>query len=328
MDLLNIQPNVVSASLSDKIFLIYGEPGTYKTTTAAGFPDSIIAAFEQGYSFIEGAIAQPIRNWVDFRKFTRELQKPAVKERFKTVIIDTVTLMVSMVEKYVLTSMQIDHESKSNFGEAYTRIKREFEESLLSIPQMGYGLVMVAHAEEGEVNNQATAKVNLNKRATAIVNGLADFILYTRKEFRDNSEGRPEDETVYAYSDVASIQTKRRAKYFPRRFEFNFDNLVLALEEAVAKQKEVEGIAYSLSDDKEREVDNKYKKDEIDFEPLKDKTIALATQMLETAVAKDVEEILFDTIPQGFKISTLTTVHADLLEIIYDKLVELQSKVK
>ena len=73
-------------------------------------------------------------------------------------------------------------------------------------------------------------------------------------------------------------------------------------------------------------MDNKYKKDEIDFEPLKDKTIALATQMLETAVAKDVEEILFDTIPQGFKISTLTTVHADLLEIIYDKLVELQSK--
>lgn len=326
MDLLNLEPNVVTSDLSNKIFLIYGEPGTYKTTVAASFENHLIAAFEQGYLFIEGAVAKPITSWVDFRRFVRALNKPEVKERYKTIVIDTVTLMSSMVDKYVLTSMQIDHESKAGFGEAYVRIKREFEETLLSIPQMGYGLVMIAHAEEGEQNNKPTAKVNLNKRATAIVNGLADFILYTRKEMRDGSEGRPEDETVYAYSNVLTIQTKRRAKYFPRRFEFNYDNLVKSLDEAVQKQKEELGIIDNIEDKKE--VISGYKKAEVEFQPLVEKTIALATELLNSPLQKDAEDILFDKIPQGLKLSTLTVAHIDLLEIIYDNLVELKEQLK
>lgn len=327
MDLLNIQPNVVRATLNDKIFLIYGVPGSRKTSVAAKFPDHLIAGFEIGYSFIEGATAQPLQTWNDFRKFLRELNRPEVKARYKTIVIDTISLMVSACEQYVLTNMNIEHESQKAFGEAYTRIKREFEKALLSIPQMGYGLIMIAHSEETEDADGFSAKIQLNKRSTAIAKGLADFILYTSKEPRDGSEGRPEDETVYAYSNVSAVETKSRARYFPRRFEFTYENLVDALEEAVEKQKEAEGIEYNVKADKNVAAEILHKRKEINFEELQANTVTLAKELYETSVASSVDEILIEMMPEGLTISKLTKAHSDLLENLYDQLVELKEKL-
>ena len=42
VDLLNIKPYRVNASLTDKIFLMYGEMGTRKTSVACSFPNHLL----------------------------------------------------------------------------------------------------------------------------------------------------------------------------------------------------------------------------------------------------------------------------------------------
>ena len=218
MDLLNIKPNVISESLNDKIFLFYGEQGTRKTTVAGNFEDSIIAGFEIGYKFISGAIAQPIQTWTEFRNFLRQLRKPEVKERFKTVVIDTVTIAYSMCNDYVLAPLGVSDPGDLGYGKGWRAVRKEFEKAIMSIPQMGYGLVLIAHADEMQEkeSGNVTAKVDIDKRPAAIIKGLADFIFYTRKEYRDGSEGLPEDLTVYAYSGLVDIESKSRSRYFAK----------------------------------------------------------------------------------------------------------------
>lgn len=92
IDLLNIQPHQVSRDLRGYSVFFYGDPKTGKTTTAAKFPNSLLLAFEKGYNAIPGIMAQPINSWAEFKKVLRQLKDEKVKERFSTIIIDTVNV--------------------------------------------------------------------------------------------------------------------------------------------------------------------------------------------------------------------------------------------
>lgn len=82
MNLLDIQPHVVSRDLKGYSVMFYGDPKSGKTTTASKFPKSLIVAFEKGYAAIPGVMAMPVNNWGDFLKVLRQLKDPAVQERF------------------------------------------------------------------------------------------------------------------------------------------------------------------------------------------------------------------------------------------------------
>ena len=45
IDLLNLQPTVISRDLKGKYILIYGKPKTGKTTLASKFPKNLLLAF-------------------------------------------------------------------------------------------------------------------------------------------------------------------------------------------------------------------------------------------------------------------------------------------
>ena len=91
IDLMNIERNVVTSSPLDKIFLFYGEPGTRKTTVAAGDVEkTLLIAFEIGYKFIPGVMAQPVTKWYQFKEIINQLDNIEIKKVFSTVVIDTV----------------------------------------------------------------------------------------------------------------------------------------------------------------------------------------------------------------------------------------------
>lgn len=318
MDLTKIKPHVVSEGLEDKIFLFYGEPGSRKTTVASQFKNSILAGFEIGYKFINGVIAQPITSWADFKEFLRALKKPETKEYYDTVIIDTVTIAYSMCSKYVCDRLNISDPGDAGFGKGWRAIRREFEEAILSIPRMGYGVVLIAHANEMEDQGSIQAKVDIDKRPAAIIKGLADFILYTRKEYRDDVENPGnEDITVYAYSDLPTIETKSRSRYFTPKFEFTYENLKKEMAAAIEKQKKVEGITTSS------EPTVSYEKPVEDFETLQNKTRALAEELISLGYQNKVASIILESLPEG--ISDATPAVRDQLEVVYQSLADLKA---
>ena len=90
IDLLKIQPHKISRDLSGYMVYVYGAAGTGKTTLCSEFPDVLLLAMEKGYNALGGILVQDITSWADLKQVLRELKKPEVKEKFKTIAIDTV----------------------------------------------------------------------------------------------------------------------------------------------------------------------------------------------------------------------------------------------
>jgi Holliday junction resolvasome RuvABC ATP-dependent DNA helicase subunit len=75
IDILNIEPTVISRDLKGKYILVYGKPKTGKTTLASRFPKNLLIAFEKGYNAIDGIRAIDINKWADFKLVLRQLEK-------------------------------------------------------------------------------------------------------------------------------------------------------------------------------------------------------------------------------------------------------------
>ena len=67
IDILTIEPTVISRDLKGKYLLIYGKPKVGKTTLASKFPKNLLIAFEKGYNAIDGVKAVDISTWADFK---------------------------------------------------------------------------------------------------------------------------------------------------------------------------------------------------------------------------------------------------------------------
>ena len=74
IDILTIEPTVISRDLKGKYILLYGKPKVGKTTFGAQFPGALILAFERGYNALPGVMAQDITTWGEFKQVLRELK--------------------------------------------------------------------------------------------------------------------------------------------------------------------------------------------------------------------------------------------------------------
>lgn len=322
IDLMNLTPHKVSGSLLDKIFLFYGAPGTRKTSIAVGDKDkSLLIAFEIGYKFIDGVHAAPIGRWYDFKMLIEQLKQKEVKEKYTTVVIDTLGLAYRECEKYILAAKGVSELKDIPWGQGWKLVREEFEKTIHSIPQMGYGLVLIAHSEEKyDDKDKLSVRIDLDKRAASVVKGLADFILYARKEPSDETG----EETVYVYSATnADIEVKTRARFFPRRFEFTYDNLIKALRIAVEKQDDFFGTESLETPDfspyQEKEQKEVLKK-------LQDEVTKLGMKLMETAFSKKVETLMAENL-EGVRVSETSPGHIPALSTLKDALLEIEKSL-
>lgn len=217
-------------------------PKSGKTTIATKFPNHLILAFEKGYSAIPGAMAQPINSWGEFKKTLRELKDPAVKEKFETVIIDTCDIAYDYCTKYICSNNGVDTIREIPYGGGYSLVSREFDESLRSIVQMDYGLVLISHATDKTFTDEAGGEYSkivptLDKRANNIVARMADIIGYARPV----TIGENQTQTRLFMRGTNRFEAGSRFKYTPDSIEFTYKNLVAAISDAIDKQAAEDG---------------------------------------------------------------------------------------
>lgn len=318
IDLLNITPNVVQTGLANKTFMFYGDPSTRKTTIASKFPKSLILATEIGYSLIPGVKAQPIKNWAEFINVIRELEREEVKEVYQTIVIDTVGLLTDMCSQYICQLNGIKELGELGYGKGWTLFKNEFRRRVNKIAQLGYGIVFISHAEvkRDDNGNIISALPQMEKRPRETVLALVDFILFLQKEAKDED---PSITTVYAYSDLPSkIETKTRARYLSKRFEFTYENLEKEVKIAVEKLTNDYG-QDSISDN----VTN-FRETHDDFESLKEEIISIASELIEKPVVGEKAEQLIVNCMGGVPISEAPKTYYDTFVSLKTALLELE----
>jgi len=243
IDLLNLQPTVVSKDLRGKIVTFYGEKKSGKTSTAVNFPKHLLLATEKGYNALNNVIAQPINKWSDLKAVVKQLSKDEIKGKFQTIILDTVDIAWDLCEKYICNREGVDEIGKIPFGQGYNFIKKEFDEVLRSIPLMDLGLVMISHAQDKQFTDEqgnAYQKIvtTLPKNADNIVSRMSDIIGYSRNV--TNEQGV--SEVRLFMRGTTRFEAGSRWKYTPESIQFTYDNLVKAISEAIEKQEQEDGV--------------------------------------------------------------------------------------
>jgi len=295
LDLLSIKPHQVSSDLRGYSVFFYGEPKSGKTTTASKFPKSLIVAFEKGYAALPGVMALPINSWIDFLKVLRQLKDPSVKEKFETIIIDTVDIAYDYCEQYICAQANVD-----TIGDI-----------------QDYGLVLISHSTDKVFKDETGEEYNkivptLPAKPRLIAGRMCDIIGYSRSVNTDDGS-----KTLLFMRGTERFEAGSRFKYTPDYIEFNYKNLVKAIQEAVVKQSEEDGLETATGKDNIN-TQNLF---DTDFEEL----LEQFNQVANALVAKDqknvskITDIVEKHIGYGKKVNEMTRNQKDILDIIvYD----------
>ena len=242
IDLLNLQPSVISRDLKGKFVCIYSIPKAGKTSLACQFPKNLLFGFEHGWNAISGAMAVDITKWSDFKLYLRQLEKAELKEKYNTITIDTVGLAWEMCEQYVCTQNGVQKIADIPWGGGYTACKKEFESCLRKITQLGYGLVIIAHSEKRVEKRSDDSEVEIlgpaiPKRAYDIVNQLVDIIGYIDVTWDEDGNS---ERWLYTRK-TPTIMAGSRFKYLSPKIKFGYQELVDAIADAIEKSEKFDG---------------------------------------------------------------------------------------
>ena len=307
IDILAIQPQVISRDLRSKYLLLAGAPKIGKTEFCTMAPDALVLAFEIGTNARPGAMIQKIDTWSTFKLVLRQLEKPEAKAKFSTICIDTVAIAYDLCEQFICAQNGVQKIGDIPYGGGYAALSKEFDSALRKITMMGYGLIMTCHLKESsDENGEVTGyKPDLNNRCLKIVNGLVDIIGVITQTWDEHGESHRWIQT----RSTPTIVAGSRYKYLAPRIPFGYNEFLEALGQAIDKEQENGAIVTDTAP-----IDT--------FEKLDYKAIrAEASELWTTLVEKDPEnapiilkkvEIIFG---RPMKLSEITEDQVDLFNL-------------
>lgn len=316
INLLSLEPNKVSRDLSGYITFIYGSPKTGKTTLGSKMPGALLLAFERGYNALPGVVAQDITTWGEVKQVVKELKKPEVKERFKSLIVDTVDIAADYCQKYVCNQLGIDNIGDGGWtNNGWSKYKKEFEETFRTITQLGYAVLFISHAKEKTVkpeNGEEYQQIcsSMQTSARAIVENMSDIIGYAHPKMTESGS----KVVLTLRSKDNSIVCGGRFKYIAPEIDFTYEALTKALNEAIEKEaKENDG--KFVTDERQ----NVSIKKEYDYDALIEQFQVLVGDLMQKDPVKygpKITYIIDNYLGKGKKIAETTPDQAELIYLI------------
>lgn len=315
INLLALKPHKVSRDLSGYITYIYGAAKSGKTTLATQINGSLLLAFEKGYNALGGVIAQDILTWGDVRAVVRELKKPEVKETFKNLIFDTVDIAGALCEKYVCAQNNVDRIGEIPYGQGWTLMKKEFEDVVRTMTQLGYSVFFISHDKDKEFKRKDGTSYNqiipsCPNTFNDIAKNLADIYAYAEK-YEEN--GAAKVRLVIRSSDN-SIDCGSRFKYIDPIIDMSYSALVDALNVAIDREADATNGAY-VTNERNAPIATK----NLDYDTLISKFNELASTLMSKDAAvygPKITYIVDKFLGRGKKVSDSTIAQVDLLDQI------------
>jgi hypothetical protein len=312
IDILNLEPSVISRDLRGKFVCIYSLPKVGKTSLACQFPKNLLLGFEHGWNAISGVKAIDIKKWSDFKLVLRQLEKPEAQEEYNTITIDTVGIAWDLCEQYVCAQHGVQSIGDIPWGGGYSAAKKEFETCLRKITQLGYGLVIIAHVDKRIEKRADDSEVEIlgpaiPKRAYDVVNQLVDIIGYI--DIAWDEEGNAE-RWLYTRK-TPTVMAGSRFKYLAPKIKFGYQELVDAIVDAIEQSEKLDGAKVV---DKEEVVIEQ----ELDFDAIREE----ASKLWGNLVGKDPAnadkilkkvEMIFG---RKMKLSEITEDQKDLFNLV------------
>jgi len=221
--MLPTQKTPPKPSLHDLTVLLYGATKYGKSKWCSQADGALFLATEAGLNSLE-VYQQPIGTWDELLLAAKEIAEG--KHAFRTVVIDTIDNAYRMCVEHVNQKFKVEHESDLGYGKGYALINNEFHRVLNKLALLPYGLFLVSHAQEKEVETR-TGKITriiptLPDKARKIVLGMVDVILFCDLEPTTAPDGKPAYRRVIRTKPSAIYEAGDRTGRLPDVIDFDF----------------------------------------------------------------------------------------------------------
>lgn len=240
MDLLNIEPQRVSADISSYTTFLYGPEKAGKTTFMFGLygQDAIFARTEKGTKLIPGLLGQDIANWASFMQFIQQLKKKEVKAKFKVVVIDTIDNLYKFLERYVKNKYAVDNLKDANggYGAGYKEISELLFDAFNTIEKEGYSIAFISHSTKiteklpGTEQEYEKYIPSVDKRGMEIASKMVDNILFTYL----GKDGEGQDVRTLYTRETLYYKAGTRFKNFPGELPVDAEIFKEQMKKAIA----------------------------------------------------------------------------------------------
>lgn len=283
-----------------------------KTTLASHFPKNLLVAFEKGYNAIDGVKAVDINRWADFKLVLRQLEKPDARAMYDTVTIDTTTIAYEMCEQFICAQNGVQSVADIPWGQGYSATKKEFENCLRKITMLGYGLVLISHIEirKEKIDDDHEREIlapSMPKRCYEVVNQIVDIIGYIATEWQEDGSS---ERWLYT-RQTPTVMAGSRFKYLAPKIKLGYDELVKAINDAIDKQRELDGA--TVVDKTETKVEEK-----LDFDKIRDEAQIIWGNLVgkDPANADKILKKVEMTFGHKVKLSEITEDQVDLFNLV------------
>ena len=257
------------------------------------------------------------------KQVMRELKKPEVMDRFKSIIVDTADIAAEQCQKYICNQLGIENIGDGGWANnGWARYKKEFEDTFRSLTQLGYAVVFISHDKEktitpkhGEGYQQITATIQSS--ALSIIENMSDIIAYAHsKVMPDGSTKR----VLTMRSNDESIRCGTRFRYMENEIDFSYEALTAALNRAIDKEA-AETNNQFVTDEKQNVPILK----EYDFDALiQEFTDSVSTLMtINQSNAIKITSIVDKYLGKGKKVGDATPEQSEMIELINQEIAEL-----
>jgi len=327
--LLDIKPHIVSRDLRGYSVLFYGEPKSGKTTIASQFPKSLLLAFELGYNALPGVMAKPMRNWRDMKTTLKDLDNDEVRDTFYNVIIDTADLCYDACKKYVCNQNDVNDISEISYGGGYNMAMKEFDEAIRTILRLGYGCILISHAtdktfKDNEGKEYQQIIPTIDNKGRLVCERTCDIIGYSRVvKLEDGSL-----QTRLFLRGTPRFIAGGRFKYIPDSIEFNYNELVKAVHDAIDKEAAEHGNKFVT--DKTIQLHVEAKDDLLSFEKLIVEFQDIVGRLMtanQNKYQKEITRIVDAYLGVGKKVSECSSKQVDQIDLIVSDLKDLEASL-
>lgn len=315
----------VNRSMQSKSIMVVGKSKSGKSTLCSEAPRPVFLMTENGVEALTGMVPIPIQSWSDFKQYVNQLCTPQGRENFDTVVIDTYTNLILLLDKYVGSKLSteknsLDFGSDADYGKGAKAMRNELGIQLQKLANQGYILLNIVHAEDKVDFDTGKGYIgtSLSNSLYGVAEKFVDQIIYVKTE----EDRKNKTEKHYICFTKAGGFQGTGGRFTPNvdKVECSYANLEEAILGAVDTLSETRGVKTVVDDKPAVQID--VAEETYDFKALKnefdDMTKALMTEDPNNADA--IKQVVENVLGAGKTASKLTPAQAELMAEIVTNL--------
>lgn len=318
-DLENLEPQKVSTDISSYTTMIYGPPKAGKSTFIHQLygTDAIFLRTEKGTKLLPGLFGVDVAKWSDVMKVIKQLRKPAVKAKFKVVVIDTADNLYKYLEKYIKSKYGVDNikEANGGWGAGHAELSETIFDALKLIEGEGYSLSFISHSKvktetlPGTEQEFAKYIPSVPDRGLEIITKMVDTILFAYLQV--DPVTRAEKRVIYT-RETMNFQAGSRFTTLPA---------VLPMDAGAYKQAMKTAIeSFGAENLKSEKEEIELQTETLDFQLLRKEASALAVRLHKAGRMAEVTAIVEKHLGVGKMLKSTVETQVETVSIIVDEL--------